>query len=309
MQGNFGANLRAFRRQKTSSKVFDLALLTLMVLMLIITLFPFLNVLAISFNESSDTVKGGVGLIPRQFTFDNYLELARYPALFTGFYISVSRTLLGTVVSVFFTSMLAYTISRRDYRFRRFVTVIFLLTMYVSGGLIPEFMVIRMFGLNNSFWVYIIPGLVGAYNLIIMRSFIDNIPYSLQESAHIDGASDYTIFFRIILPLCKPALATIALYVAVGHWNSWFDTYLYAPFNESITTLQYELMKILQGSISSSSSSILRGQAAQMQLARSISPLSIRMAITVVTIVPIVIVYPFLQKYFVTGMTLGAVKS
>lgn len=303
---NMRSNFKKFMRQKPGEKLFEVIIYIIMAGALVATLFPFLNVLAISFNASSDTATGGVGILPREFTLENYVELSRFPALWTGFYISVLRTVIGTVSGLFCTTMLAYVISRRDYMFRKFVTTMFLLTMYVSGGLIPYFMVIRMFSLNNSFWIYIVPSLISAYNLIIVRSFIDGVPDSLQESAIIDGANDLQIFFRVIIPLCKPVLATVALFIAVAQWNSWFDTYLYAPFEESITTLQYELMKILQGA---ASSGVGRGTAAQMQMAKTISPLSIRMAITVVTIAPIIVIYPFAQKYFVSGMTLGAVKG
>lgn len=302
------ANFKNFMRQKTSEKIFEILLILFMMGVLVVTLFPFLNVLAISLNQSADTATGGVGIFPRRFTLENYAQLVRFPALWTGFTISILRTVIGTATGLFCTSMLAYCLSRQDYLFRKSVTTLFLLTMYISGGLIPTFMVIRMFGLNNSFWVYIIPSLISAYHMIIIRSFIEGVPVSLQESAIIDGANDLQIYFKIILPLCKPVQASIALFIAVSQWNSWFDTYLYAPFEETITTLQYELMKILQGAASSGSSAA-RGTAAQLQLAKTVSPLSIRMAITVVTIVPIIIVYPFAQRYFVSGMTLGAVKE
>ncbi len=306
MMTNMQSNYKKFMRQKTSEKIFEVVLYIVMTGALIVTLFPFLNVLAISFNLSSDTATGGVGIFPRVFTLENYKELSRFPALWTGFYISVLRTVIGAVTGLFCTSMLAYVLSRRDYMFRKVVTTMFLLTMYVSGGLIPYFMVIRMFSLNNSFWIYIIPSLISAYNLIIVRSFIEGVPESLQESAIIDGANDVQIFVQVIVPLCKPVLATVALFIAVSQWNSWFDTYLYAPFEDSITTLQYELMKILQGA---ASSGVAHGTAAQLQMAKTISPLSIRMAITVVTVIPIIVIYPFAQKYFVSGMTLGAVKG
>lgn len=306
IEPQFITNFKSFKKSKTSDKVFYIILLLIMFTVLYVTLFPFINVLAISFNKSSDTTKGGIGLWPRVFTIDNYKQLSRYPAIFVGFYISVLRTVLGTISGVFCTSVLAYCISRRDFVLRKFITTMFVLTMYISGGLIPGFMVIRMLGLNNSFWVYIIPSFISAYNLIIMRSFIDEIPYSLQESAFIDGANDFQIFVKIVLPLCKPVIATIALFIAVGQWTAWFDTYLFAPNNESITTLQYELMKILQGSVSSGATG---GKAAREQISKVVSPLSIRMAITVVTVVPVVIIYPFVQKFFVSGMTLGAVKS
>lgn len=301
------SNYHKFMRQKPSERIFEVLLVMIMLGVLVVTLFPFLNVLAISFNQSNDTAQGGVGIFPREFTLENYTQLARFPSLWTGFAVSVLRTVIGTAAGLFCTSMLAYCLSRHDYIFRKAVTSLFLLTMYVSGGLIPSFMVIRMFGLNNSFWVYIVPALISAYNLIIIRSFIETVSGSIQESAIIDGANDLQIYFRIIVPLCKPVLATIALFIAVEQWNSWFDTYLFAPFQENITTLQYELMKILQGAASSAASA--HSTAAQLQMAKTVSPLSIRMAITVVTVLPIVVTYPFAQKYFVSGMTLGAVKE
>ncbi len=167
-------------------------------------------------------------------------------------------------------------------------------------------MLIRNLGLINEFAVYILPMLISAFNVIIIRSFMDNLPIALEESAKIDGANDFTIFWRIIIPLCMPVIATIALFLAVGQWNSWFDTYLYARGNEALTTLQYELMKILDntnisgGDITSQNAEVIAGQT---------NPQSIKMAITIIATIPIIMVYPFLQKYFVTGLTLGAVKS
>jgi len=295
-----------FFNQKLSGKIFDIVVWMIMLWVLFVTLFPFLNVIALAFNHSSDTAIGGVGIWPRQFTLDNFRELTRFPLLFTGFYISTLRTIIGTLVGLVCTSMLAYVISRQDFMLRKFVTSLFLLTMYVSGGLIPSFMVIRMFGLNNSFWVYIIPAIISAWNLIIIRSFIDTLPYSLQESAFLDGANDFQIYYKVVLPLCKPVLATVALFIAVAQWNSWFDTFLFAPFNDSITTLQYELMKILEGTNAAGGQ---LGNAGNLLMTRNVSPLSIRMAITIVTILPILCVYPFVQKYFVSGMTLGAEKG
>jgi len=297
-----------FIHESIGDKLLDLIIYSAIIIVLFATLFPFLNVIAVAFNDSTDSIKGGIGVLPRVPTLDNFKELSRYPLLLRGFFISLMRTIAGTASSVLSTCMLAYALSRRDYMFRKFITLLFLLTMYIDSGLIPRFMVIRLFGLNNTFWVYIIPGLISAYNLILVRAFINQIPYSLQESAFIDGANDLMIFVRIIMPLCLPVIATIGLFYAVGQWNSWFDTFLYAPFNESITTLQYELMKILQQSMSQANAANL-GQAARLAKARTISPMSIRMAVTVVTILPIICVYPFVQKYFVTGMTLGAVKS
>ncbi|WP_226667769.1 carbohydrate ABC transporter permease [Metabacillus litoralis] len=292
-----------------TDRLFDGFIYIYLILISIVTLYPFLNVLAISFNESIDTVRGGIHIWPRSFTLDNYVEIFKYDNLITGFINSTTRTIIGTVLGVISSAMVAYTLSRADFQGRKLFSTIIVLTMYFSGGLIPGYMLIRDLGLINSYMVYILPGLVNAFNIIIVRSFIDGIPYALQESAKIDGANDFMIFWKIIMPLCKPVLATIALFVAVMHWNSWFDTYLYNSMNENLTTLQYELMKILQNtSVGSTDPNAMKGMTAD-QLKTFVSPESIKMAISVVTIVPILIVYPFVQKYFVQGMTLGAVKS
>ncbi|MFC5465190.1 carbohydrate ABC transporter permease [Lederbergia graminis] len=299
---------KTFSEQKHRDRIFDIANYVLLTILMIITLYPFLNVLAISLNQSLDTVRGGIHIWPREFTFDNYREIFKYDNLVTGFMNSTIRTVIGTILGVLSSAMVAFTLSRADFQGRRMVSTILVLTMYFSGGLIPGFMLIRDLGMINTFWVYLIPGIVNAFNIIIVRSYMDGLPYSLQESAKMDGANDFTIFWRIIMPLCRPVLATIALFVAVGHWNSWFDTYLYNSQNPALTTLQYELMKVLQNTTMGSSDPNA-WRDAQGQTARMISPESIKMAISIVTIVPILLVYPFVQKHFVQGMTIGAVKS
>jgi len=295
-----------FIHEPLGEKIFDIFLYIFMIFIIFVTLYPFLNVIAVSFNDSTDTIKGGITIFPRVPTLKNYEKIFEFPLILTGLRTSFLRTVIGTTCTVFCSAMVAYTISRADFIFRKFVTGLFLITMYVGAGIIPFFMVIRMFGLNNNFWVYIIPNLVGAYYLIVMRSFFQQLPYSLQESAFIDGATDLTVFFRIILPLSLPVVATIALFAAVFQWNSWFDTYLFAISNDNITTLQYELQKILQQSNAQQSNP---NPDAALLMASAVSPRSFRMAMIVVSAFPIVVVYPFVQKYFVTGMTLGAVKS
>ncbi|WP_339159964.1 carbohydrate ABC transporter permease [Paenibacillus sp. FSL W8-0186] len=287
-------------------RLFDVVVYVLITLITIITLYPFLNVLAISFNDSVDTVRGGITIYPRDFTLQNYKLIFSYDGLITGFKISVLRTVVGTIAGLISGSMLAFTLARTEFQGRRFISTFLAITMYVSGGLIPGFVLIRNLDLVNTFAVYILPGLVSAFNIFVIRSFIDGIPYSLQESAKLDGANDFTIYYRVILPLCKPALATVALFLAVGQWNSWFDTYLFNGSNSKLTTLQYELMKVLQSTTVNANN--VRGDNMN-QLMAQISPDSVKMAITIVATVPILVVYPFLQKYFVKGMTLGAVKS
>ncbi|MDQ8737326.1 carbohydrate ABC transporter permease [Paenibacillus sp. LHD-38] len=291
--------------RNTGDKIFDIFVYVFMVIVAIVTLYPFLNVLAISFNDSVDTVRGGLTIYPREFTLKNYETIFGFDGLLVGFKNSVLRTVIGTAIGVLSASMMAYTLSRPDFQARRWMSVAFALTMYFSGGLIPGFLLMKNLGLIGTFSVYIIPALLSVWNVFVVRSYIDGLPYALQESAKIDGANDWTIFWKIILPLCQPVLATIALFIAVGHWNAWFDTYLFNNRSPENTTLQYELMKVL---LSTQTGSNYRDPNAQQAIA-SVSPESIKMAITIVVTVPILMVYPFLQKYFVKGMTLGAVKS
>ncbi len=285
---------------------FDIILAVLMVIIAIVTVYPFLNVLAISLNDATDTVKGGIHILPREFTLQNYKEIFEGSSkLPQGLLISILRTVIGTFTGVLASAMVAYTLSRREFVFNKAITIIFVLTMYIGGGLIPEYMVVKGLGLVNNFAVYILPGLIGTFNVIVIRSFIDGLPPALNESAMIDGANDFIIFTKIVLPLCLPVIATVALFIAVGQWNSWFDTYLYARSSDGLTTLQYELMKVM-GNATGSAKVDPNNPVLQ---AGSINPESIKMAITMVATVPILLVYPFVQKYFVTGMTLGAVKS
>ncbi|MFC0215993.1 carbohydrate ABC transporter permease [Paenibacillus chartarius] len=288
--------------------VFDSFLYLFMIAVGIVTLYPFWNVLAISFNDATDTVRGGIYLWPRSFTWNNYKEIFMYNNLIVAFQNSVLRTVIGTLLGVFSSATVAYVLSRKDFIARKQLSLLFVLTLYFSGGLIPGYMLMRDLHLMNNFWVYILPGIVSAWNIFVVRSYIDGLPYSLQESAKIDGANDLTIYLRIILPLCSPVLATVALFIAVGQWNSWFDTYLYNSGKASLTTLQYELMKILANTTAGSSSADL-ARSGNPALSTRVSPESIRAAITIVATLPILLVYPFLQKYFVQGLTLGAVKS
>lgn len=291
-------------RRKTTA---DFLILLFMCWVIILTLYPFLNITAKSFNDPLDTVKGGIHLLPRVFTVENYTGLFEAGSnLPSAFLMSVLRTLAGTLAGVLCCAMFSFALSRKDFIFRSSFTTILVITMYVGGGMIPDYILIRNLGLINNFWVYIIPGLISAFNVIVIRAFIDTIPFSLQESGKIDGANDMTIFFRIVFPLCKPVLATVALFVAVGQWNSWFDTYLYARSVKALSTLQYELMKILDSAQSIGSATDIYSEG--LRSAKR-NPEALKMAITVIATVPILIVYPFLQKYFVSGITIGAVKE
>ncbi|MCE3203272.1 carbohydrate ABC transporter permease [Paenibacillus sonchi] len=290
-----------------ADRIFDFIVYFVVLIVIVVTIYPFLNVLAISLNDSVDSVRGGITIYPREFTWDNYLKIFTFSGLVTGFKISALRTVAGTLLGLISASMLAFTVSRPDFQGRKFVSTFLAMTMYISGGMIPVYMLVKDLGMMNSFAVYIVPGLVSAFNVFVIRSFIDGLPYALQESAKLDGANDFTIYLRVILPLLKPALATISLFLAVGQWNAWFDTYLYNGSSPHLTTLQYELMKVLQTTTSGNNGDY-RSNIASMA-SNQVSPESLKMAITIVVTVPILMVYPFIQKYFVKGMTLGAVKS
>lgn len=298
--------------KKTKISIFGTLVFIVMSFVVIVTLYPFLNVLAISFNDSYDTVKGGIYIWPRVFTMQNYITIFTTANLGLGqaAFVSVARTVIGTITSVICCCMLAYTLSREDYVFRKPITIFFVITMYVSGGLIPSYLLVRNLHLIGSFWVYIIPGLVSFFNVIIVRSFMEGLPISIQESARIDGANDFIIFYKIVIPLCLPVIATIALWIAVGQWGAWIDTYLYGNGKISMSTLQFALMKLLDNtSAAQGQSASLLNKNGSAAIVNTVSPQSIKMAITIVVTVPILMIYPFVQKYFVTGVTLGAVKG
>ncbi|MBB3108021.1 putative aldouronate transport system permease protein [Paenibacillus phyllosphaerae] len=280
-----------------------------MIVIAIVTLYPFLNTLAISLNAGNDTIRGGIYLLPRVWTDQNYRAVFAGGTIYHAFWISVARTVLATVLSLFLTSMLAYAISRKEYVFRKPITIVVVMTMYFNAGLIPSYFLIRDLHLLNNFLVYIIPGLISAFNMIVIRTYIQTLPEGLIESAKIDGAGDFRTFISIILPLCQPVLATVALFVAVGQWNAWFDTFLYASSKQDLSTLQYELMKLLSSSMLSNSNAAVSSGADPGAARNMVTPMSIRAAITIVASLPILVVYPFLQRYFVHGMQLGSVKE
>ncbi len=279
-----------------------------MVLIVFITMYPVINTIAISFNDGTDAVRGGIGLWPRQFSLKSYETIFADEIIFNAFFITVARTAIQTVLNVLITSMLAYALSRREYVLRKFITTLFVLTMYVNAGLIPNYLLIqRTLGLSKSFWVYIIPTMMSCFNMIITRTFILNLPDALVESARIDGAGDIYLFWKIIFPLCMPVLATVALFVAVGAWNSWFDTHLYNASKVQLHTLQYLLKMKLATTVNNANSALTTVDAAASTT--NTTPVTIRAAITVVSAAPIVVIYPFLQRYFVVGLQVGSVKG
>lgn len=294
--------------EKQTNIIFDSIKIFILLFLLIITLYPFLNLLAISFNDAKDTAKGGITLFPRIFSVDSYATLFKIPAILTGFINSVLRTVIGSITQVFSCAMIAYVLSRKKFPLRKPLALLWIFTMYISGGLIPYYFLMRSLGLLNNFHIYWIPGITSAFSIIVIRTYIMGLPESLIEAAKVEGAGDFRIFMQIVLPLSIPVLATMSLFAAVDHWNSWVDTWLFCAADKDLTTLQYELMKKLQ-SAKSSTSAKLNSASNRASGSSGTTPKSIRAAMTMIAAVPIMLVYPFLQKYFVTGLTLGGVKE
>ncbi|MBP5564129.1 MAG: carbohydrate ABC transporter permease [Butyrivibrio sp.] len=277
-----------------------------LVLFALVTLYPVINTVAYSFNDGLDALRGNIYIWPRKFSVESYKTVFNMHGIVVGARVTVLRTLIGTFTALVANALLAFVISRKRFLFKSSLSLFWVITMYVNGGMVPVMILFKYLGLLGSFWVYIIPGMVSAFNVMVLRTYMQDLPDELEESAQLDGAGYITIFARIISPLCKPVYATVALFVAVGQWNSWFDAMLYNRLNPEYTTLQYELMRLLS-SVSKQGGNV--GLASQAAASTQVTTISVRSAASVVTMVPIIIVYPFLQRYFVTGLTIGGVKG
>ena len=297
------------KRMATEDIIFYIFNTAFLILFAVVTLYPVLNTLAYSFNDGNDAVRGGIYLLPRKFSLRSYQEvLFERAGIHQGAKVTVARTVLGTLTSLAANALLSFILSRKKFLFKSSLSLFWIITMYASGGLIPVLILFRYLHLTSSFWVYIIPGMVSAFNVMVMRTYMQGIPDSLEEAAQLEGAGYMRIFISIITPLCKPVYATIALFVAVYHWNAWFDAMLYNRFDPQYTTLQYELMKLLD-SVSATTGG--QGNAAQMTAANAntLTPITVRAAATIATMAPIIALYPFLQRYFGTGLTIGGGKE
>ena len=241
---DYSASMPKYKRT-VGGELFTIFNAIFMIAFVVITLYPVLNTLAVSFNDGTDALRGGIYLWPRKWSLQNYSTVLQKDNLITGAYISVARTVLGTVFGLAANALLAFIVSRKKFLFKSQLSLFWVITKYVNGGMIPVFLVYKGLGLTNSFWVYVIPGMLGAFNMLVMRTYMLGISDSLEESAQLDGAGYMTIFIKIISPLCKPVYATVALFIAVGQWNSWFDAMLYNRMSDQYTTMQYELMKLL----------------------------------------------------------------
>jgi putative aldouronate transport system permease protein len=299
-------------KRKASDHIMDGIIILIMLLVIVSVMYPLLNALAISFNHADDTRLGGVTLWPRVFATESYRNILTNPAIWRAYYITIMRTLIGTLTALFATGILAYGLAHSNLVGRKWYAIICLIPMYFSGGLIPHFLMIRQMGLLNNFWVYIIPSFIGLFNIILMRTFFQSIPESLEESAKLDGANYLQIFFRIIIPVSTPIFATIALFVGVFHWNDWFVGNVYI-MDRNLRPMQNILLSIINEARFAEELAALRGQvggaAALAGRARPTNVRSITMATMFVTIAPVVVVYPFLQRYFIKGMMVGSIKG
>lgn len=289
---------------KNEDRIFKIINYTFLSLLTFLTIYPFYYILIISLNSGIDASRGGIYFFPRVLTFENYEKILSDSKWINALGVSVFRTVVGTVLSVFFTSIVAYGLSHKTLVFRNFYYSIIIFSMYFSGGLIPYYVLLKSLGITNTVWVYIIPLLLNSFLVLIMISFFNEISPSLRESAYIDGANDLRIFLQIILPISKPVLATAVLFTAVNHWNSWIDS-AYFVSKPGLRTMSYLMMEIINRSQASNMGDL---QSA-FRSTTSVTTRSIQSAVIIVSTVPILLSYPFLQKYFVKGIMLGSVKE
>lgn len=272
-------------------------------------IFPFYYLFINTISNNDMVLKGTINFIPRGIHFGNYTALLNVGDLSTAFLVSVSRTILGTALMVMASALVGYLVTKQEMWGRKFWYRFLVITMYFNAGIIPVFLNMQMLGLTNSFWVYIIPGIVAPYNIILVKTYIESIPSDLEESASIDGASHMTIFRKIIWPLCKPILATIAIFGAVGHWNSFTDSLIYMQSAPNLYTLQHRLYIYLNQASNLKSLMQSGGSVSEAAIQSALSGKIIKYTISMVTVIPILLVYPFMQRYFEEGIMLGAVKG
>ncbi|MFT8337121.1 carbohydrate ABC transporter permease [Schleiferilactobacillus harbinensis] len=289
-------------RETKGTRVFNVVNIIILSLFTLIIVVPLWNIVISSFASSGSLNSGNFIFWPQQLSLDNYRAVFRDPGLWRSFFISFAKTGVGVITHTLFCAIVAYPLSKRLLRGRKLYSTMGIITMFFSGGMIPTYLLIKSLGMLDTFWVYIIPSLFSYYDVIILMNFFRQVPDSLEESAKIDGASDYKVFWSIILPLSKPALATIALFNGVWQWNDFMTTKLYVT-NEGLYPLQMRLYDIIVQAQAASTTGL------KAQVAISTTSRGVQLATIMITILPILILYPFVQRYFVSGTMLGAVKE
>ena len=289
--------------RKQRKKVFDWINVSFMIIFAALSVYPLIYVLAGSFSEGADYINGGIYLFPRVFSLENYQVVVNDARLWKAYGITIARTILGTITGVIFTAIVAFAMSRKSLLGRSWIYRFFVFTMFFGGGLIPYFWVINLLGLFNSFFVYIIPALFSVYNMLVFVNFFKTIPEEIHESAVMDGASEFKIFFRIILPLSGPVISTIGLWIAVGHWTSFFDTMIYTS-SDNLWSLQYYLMKVIK-----ESSMPAAGVSLPYELLQKIAPETVSLAAIIISVIPIFALYPLILKTLTNGVVIGSLKG
>lgn len=294
-------------KRSAGEKVFNVFNVIFLAIIALSAVYPFMYSLSISLSNAADASKAGLHFFPNFAAIDlsSYKMVLKKDGLYTAYANTIFRTVVGTVLALIVTSMYAYALSRKNMPNRKFYSFILIFTMLFSGGQIPIYMNIKSLGLYNSMWVYILPNLITAYNAVVMRSFFVSIPESLHESAKIDGANEFTIYRKIIIPLSKPVIMTIALWCAVYHWNDWYSAKMFVDSNnDKVIVLQALLQKIIL-----ENDTALISQTMQNPDVTSYTSETVKSATILVSIIPILAMYPFIQKYFIKGVMLGAVKG
>ena len=278
-------------------------------LITLICAYPFYYLIINSISANDLSANGLINFLPRKIHFQNYIDVLKMSGIGTAALISVARTVIGTACTVLASAYLGFMFTQEKMWHRKLWYRLFVVTMYFNAGLIPMFMTMKTLHLTNSFWVYIIPAIVQPFNIIMVKTYVESIPRSLQEAAEIDGAGVLTVFFKVILPTSKPILATIAIWAAVGQWNSFQDTLIYIT-DQKLYSLQYLLYTYINQASSLASLVKSTGNAAAVaNIATQQTPTSIRMTISVIVVLPILFIYPMFQKYFVKGIMIGSVKG
>lgn len=289
-------------------RVVSVVTYTIVIALCLLILLPCLNVMALSFNDGKDAARGGVYFWPRAFTLDNYREVFNDGSIINAYKITIARTLLGTFLSLAVTCFAAFALNQRELPGRKFLIFAITFTMLFGGGTIPTYIQYNELGLLDTFWVYIVPSLVSVTYLMMVRSYFDGLPYTLQEAARLDGCGYFSILFRIMLPLSKPVLAVIGLYTAVNHWNDWFAGAFYMT-SDKLWPVQTVLQQMLSRAMSASSQQTENITAAIAASQSTVTSDALKMAAVVITTAPILCVYPFVQKYFAKGTLIGAIKG
>ena len=291
-------------------KAFNILSYTLIALVALICLIPFLMVVVGSFTAEKEIIANGFSFFPKELSLEAYKTALKEPmAILRAYGVTASLTVIGTAIGLFIVAMTAYVLQRKDFKWRNKVSFFFYFTTLFSGGLVPWYiLMVKYLGLKDSYLSLLLPPLLSVFNIIIMKSYMSGIPQALTESAKIDGAGDFTIFMKVILPLVKPALATIGMFIALGYWNDWYNSMLFIN-NENLYSLQYYLYKIVNNIEAYKTILAQAGGGTSLGSTINMPSESLKMALTIIVTGPIILVYPFIQKYFVSGVTIGAVKG